>query len=551
MRRILCIFLILTIMVASATTVVFADPWKNESGHFPPGLSKTGGIPPGIAKKFMDIDGYKWAQKAIEKMAEKGVIMGIGQGRFAPQNSVTKLEAIVMALRVMGEDDLAKNYLEDVLTGKKKLKFKDNLQEWAYGYVALAEENGILDDADILYFKLNDPATRHEVAKYLVRAMGKEKDALKHMDADLDFIDASFIPQGSVGYIYVAGREKLMTGYEDESFRPFNNVTRAEMAVMVERLDGIVNDNDDNDDNDDAYDIYRGEVTDIARKYIWIELNDNKIFEITKDTEVFFEDNEKGSASDLVEGDEIRVKANKKNEAVTIKVYRGLYEIYKGEVVKISNDYEWLYIETGRDEERFDISDDVDVIFEDGKEGRIEDLKVGDEVKIRVNTYEEILLIEVDRELKIQEYSGSVSSIVEKNDNYEFSVYTLKGKTIEFEIEENFGVEFNDEEGVPEDLRIGDEVEIIIEEGEVIEIIVGRDLDEEIVSGIIFDLYPQELKIALKNNSNNQIKIYSLDEDVKIYLNDDKVKLSDLEKKDYVGLKINDEKAVRIKAYRD
>jgi len=193
----------------------------------------------------------------------------------------------------------------------------------------------------------------------------------------------------------------------------------------------------------------------------------------------------------------------------------------------------------------------VDVIFEDGKEGRIEDLKVGDEVKIRVNTYEEIVLIEVDRELKIQEYSGSVSSIVEKNDNYEFSVYTLKGKTIEFEIEENFGVEFNDEEGVPEDLRIGDEVEIIIEEGEVIEIIVGRDLDEEIVSGIIFDLYPQELKIALKNNSNNQIKIYSLDEDVKIYLNDDKVKLSDLEKKDYVGLKINDEKAVRIKAYRD
>ncbi len=545
MRKILCIFLILTMMIASATTVAFADPWKNESGHFPPGLLKTGGMPPGIAKKFLDIDGYKWAQKAIEKMAEKGVIMGIGQGRFAPQRSVTKLEAVVMALRVMGEDDLAKNYLQDVLTGKRRLKFKDRLQEWAYGYVALAEEEGILDDADILYFKLNDPATRHEVAKYLVRAMGEEEAAQDHMDAELDFIDASFIPQGSVGYIYLAEREEIITGYEDGSFRPFNSVTRAEMAVMVDRLDGTVDDNDD-----DTYDIYRGEITDIDSDDDWIEIDDDERFEITDDTEVFFEDNEEGALSYLEEGDRVRLRVNSKDEAIIIKVYRNLYEEYEGEISKIDSDGEWMDIETEDDEERFDISDDADVFFDD-EEGSVEDLEVGDEVEIRVSTDDEIILIKVDRELEIREYTGSVFSIEADDDEYEISVYTPNGKTVEFEIDEDFEVEFDDEEGTAEDLRIGDRVEVIMDEGQVDEIIVSRDLDEEIISGIIFDLYAQEMKIALKNNMNNEVEIYSLDNNVKIYLNDDEAELSDLEKEDYVGLEIEDDEVVKVKAYRN
>ncbi len=522
MRKILTLILILTLVISSATTVAFADPWKDESGNYPPGLSKTGGLPPGIAKKFLDIDGYKWAEKAIEKMAEKGVIMGIGQGRFAPQSSVTKLEAIVMALRVMGEDDLAKEYLVDVKAGKKKLKFKDNLQEWAYGYVALAEEKGLLDDADILYFRLNDPATRHEVAKYLVRAMGDEDTAQDHMNADLDFIDASLIPQGSVGYIYVANKEKIITGYEDDTFRPFNAVTRAEMAVMVDRLDGTV------EDDDEFYEIVRGEVTDIDDD--WIAIDDDEKFDITNDTEVFFDDDEEGEIEDLAVGDEVKIKVNAEDEILSIEVDRDLYEVYEGEVTDIDDD--WIEID---DDDKFDITNDTEVFFDDDEEGEIEDLAVGDEVKIKVNAEDEILSIEVDRDL-YEVYEGEVTDIdddwIEIDDDDKFDI--TNDTEVFFD---------DDEEGAIEDLLVGDEVKVKVNaEDEIISIEVDREL-YEVYEGELTAISTDYRMINIEIDDDEN-KILSIADDVVVIIEGDDSEMEDLRFGDEVKVKINNDEEV-------
>ncbi|WP_459195864.1 S-layer homology domain-containing protein, partial [Wukongibacter baidiensis] len=302
MKKIVSFVLVMTFVITTSFSVSFADPWKHGSGKkLPPGLKKKGHLPPGIAKKFNDIDDYVWAEDAIEKMVEKGVIKGIGEGLFAPKREVTKLEAIVMALRVMGEEDEAREYQVKIKQGKRKLEIKDRLQEWAYGYVALAEEKGILDEADILYFKLNEPAKRHEVAKYIVRALGYEDEAQDHMDEDLDYKDASFIPQGSVGYIYIANKEKIIQGYEDETFRPLNTVTRAEMAVMVDRVDDEI--------DEDELKEYEGEVEDIDNDYDWIKIDigsRDKKFDITSKTEVVFEDDIEGDIEDIEVGDEVQ-----------------------------------------------------------------------------------------------------------------------------------------------------------------------------------------------------------------------------------------------------
>lgn len=543
MRRILTMILVLILVISTATSVAFADSWKNWT---PPGLEKTGGLPPGIAKKFLDIDGYKWAEKAIERMAERGVIKGVGEGKFAPNRAVTKLEAIVMALRIMGEEDEARAYFTDIKEGKKKFKLKDQLQEWAYGYVALAEDKGILDEADLVYFKLNEPATRHEVAKYLVRAMGLEDDAQDNMDKDLDYVDAAYIPQGSVGYIYIANKEKIITGYEDDTFRPFRIVTRAEMAVMIARIDGDIDDDDDNDD----YDTYKGEVTDIDKDYDWIEIDDKKEFEITKKTDVVFEDDEEGSIKDIEEGDEVKVTFNDDDEAIIIKAYKDLYDEYEGEVEKIDDDYDWIEIELEDEDEdtRFDIADDVEVVFEDDEEGDIEDIKVGDDVEIKVNSDDEITYIEVDRELDVEEYTGSVTYIEEDDDEYEFSVLT-SDEVEEFEVDDDFEVQFDDEEGTIDDLRIGDEVVVVVNDDEVSKITVDRDIDEEIINGKIYDIYEDD-EIVIKDDDGIRRK-YALDDDVKVFLDDEDDELSSLKKDDYVGLKIDDDKVVEIKAYRD
>ncbi len=458
MKKLVSLVLISTLVLSSAT-FAFADPWKGEKGH-----GKF--IPPGIAKKFMDIDGYEWAREAIERMVDKEVIKGIGEGLFAPQKEVTKLEAIVMALRVMGEEPTAKLYLEQIKIGKKSFKLKGEIQDWSYGYVKLAEEKGILEEYELIDLNLKQPAKRHEVAKYMLRAAGYKEEAEDHMDENLDFIDAPAMPVGSIGYVYLAEDMGLIKGYNDNSFRPNKPVTRAEMAVMIDRLDGKEIENE--------YETYKGEVTDI-------------------DT---------AGSSKSIEID---------------------------------------------DEEVFKLKDDTKVVFENGVKGYIYDIKLDDEVKVRVNKDDTVISIQVDRKLEVDKYTGTIVGIEEDDDEYKFTIYTSK-KSVEFTVDDDFEIEFKDEDGEIENLRIGDKVEIVLDDGEVEKIIVNRDIDAEFSNAIIVDIFQNQEQILIMNN--NEYKTYFLDEDVKVYLNGDRVRLSKLKKDDQIRFRIEDKKIIEINAYR-
>lgn len=545
MKKLMSFVLVITLVITAGFSTAFANSWKHKGGNkLPPGLAKKGFLPPGIAKKFKDIDKYDWAREAIEEMVEEGVIKGIGDGMFAPKRAVTKLEAVVMALRVMGEEEIAMEYGLRIKNGKRKLKMKDRLQEWAYGYVALAEEKGILDEADILYFRLNDPAKRHEVAKYIVRALGYEDEAKDHMDEDLDFKDASFIPQGSVGYIYVADKEGIITGYEDETFRPLNTVTRAEMAVMVDRLDDKYDDIDE-----DELKEYEGEVQDIDDDYEWIEVevgSRDKTFDITNDTEVIFEDDVEGDIEDIKVGDEVEIKVNEDDEAVYIEVDRELYQEYKGEVEDIDNDYDWIEIEIDSEDERFEITNDVKVVFEDDVEGDIEDIEVGDEVEVTVNEDDEIEYIEVDRELECDMYEGFLIEI----DDEEISILISK-EILSFDIDSDIEVEFKDKDGDLDDLMIGDEIKLIMDDednDEVERIEVDRKYSAVGITGKLINVYEDKDQIAIEKD--DEVTIYDLENRVDVFLNDDEAELSDLEEDDNVLLILDDDEVEEIRAYR-
>lgn len=365
MKKILSVILVMGLLLSVATPVTFADSWKNK-----------GGLPPGIQKKFNDISEYQWANNAIEKMSETGIMKGLKEQTFAPEKSVTKLEAIVIALRIMGYEDEAQQYLEDILDGKKKCKFKQYLQQWAYGYVTLAEDKGILDDADVLYFKLNDAVTRHEAAKYLVRAMDLEDEAQDHMNADLDYKDAAFIPQGSVGYIYVAEEDGIITGYNDGTFKPFNTVTRAEMAVMVSRIDG---------ETDGTYS-YKGEVKDIDYDDQWIKIDigsSNKEFDIIDDVRVIFNDQD-GDLEDVEVGDDATVTVVD-SEVTKITVDRDRdEEIINGKIHDVYADDEKIAIKVGSETKLYSIDDEVKIYLNDSST-KLTNLKTDDNVSFKLD----------------------------------------------------------------------------------------------------------------------------------------------------------------------
>lgn len=204
-------------------TVKFTNPGKGNSK------------PKGYDKKFQfnDLSDSQWAFNAIEKLAGKGILGGIGQGKFAPKSNVTHIEALAMVLRLTGDDAEA-----NMLGKKVHPKYMGVMPMWGYGYIYIAIEKGILLPEELKGFNPNQPAKRHEIAKYIIRAMGENEEALDNMDADLDFKDASAIPDGSVGYVYLANKLNIMVGDNNNKFSPNEPVTRAQMAVLLDRAEG-------------------------------------------------------------------------------------------------------------------------------------------------------------------------------------------------------------------------------------------------------------------------------------------------------------------------
>ncbi|GAA0135395.1 hypothetical protein YSY43_22350 [Paenibacillus sp. YSY-4.3] len=193
-----------------------------------------------MAREFNDIQEAEWAAGYITKMQSKKVLQGFEDGSFRPNQPVTRVEAIVTAVRLMGLEGEAKAKSSDT-----KLHFKDADQldkryPWAKGYVIVALERGLFDAAEDKILP-DKPASRVWVSSLLVKSLGFEEEALRQMTKIPDFNDAKAIPAGAVGYVNIAVAQGIVSGYPDGTFKPNKNVTRAEMAALLDRTnDGLL-----------------------------------------------------------------------------------------------------------------------------------------------------------------------------------------------------------------------------------------------------------------------------------------------------------------------
>lgn len=184
--------------------------------------------------KFKDINDAPWAEGNILKMQSKHVFQGFEDGTFRPNKPVTRVEAIVMAVRLMGLEDEAKSKPADAGLPFQDAAHLSKKYPWAAGYVVTALEHGLIAANEKL-IQPEKPASRVWVSSLLVKSLGFEKDALDQKAAKLSFKDSKAIPAGSVGYVKVAIEKGLVSGYPNGTFLPNKGVTRAEMAALLDR----------------------------------------------------------------------------------------------------------------------------------------------------------------------------------------------------------------------------------------------------------------------------------------------------------------------------
>ncbi|MFD0693329.1 S-layer homology domain-containing protein [Paenibacillus sp. GCM10027628] len=193
---------------------------------------------------FSDMLGndVQWASQYIADLANRQIFDGYSDGTFQPKNSVTRIEAITAAVRLMG----LRNTAESSAKMQAHLNFKDAdlVPSWAVGYVATAVENNLFAESDDLV-NPGQAANRIWATTLLVKALGLQSEAEAKMNVQLPFTDSNKIPAGAVGYVEVAIEKGLVNGFEDNTFRPNQLVTRAQIAALLDRAgDQLPNSND-------------------------------------------------------------------------------------------------------------------------------------------------------------------------------------------------------------------------------------------------------------------------------------------------------------------
>ena len=90
-------------------------------------------------------------------------------------------------------------------------------------------------------FRGDNNITREEVAVTLARALGNEiLSTLTEGKADVEFKDAGDISDWAFDLIKLLAKAGVFVGDTDGNFNPKQNLTRAESAVLYDRVDALL-----------------------------------------------------------------------------------------------------------------------------------------------------------------------------------------------------------------------------------------------------------------------------------------------------------------------
>lgn len=178
-------------------------------------------------KNFNDVDKGYWASKDINSLVSKGLLSGYPNGKFNPLGNITLKEFMTILSRQVATTP-AKG---KPVVGNAILPIGTN----TWGYI---ESKSILDrisPTDIFkfnYLNIDRPINREEVAFLINSTLELPIPYNTNLNKPLTDVAISSYPLDIAKLIDLG----LISGYPDGTFRPKNNITRAEIATLFARI---------------------------------------------------------------------------------------------------------------------------------------------------------------------------------------------------------------------------------------------------------------------------------------------------------------------------
>jgi uncharacterized membrane protein YgcG len=173
-----------------------------------------------------------WARIALDKWHGYGVLSGYEDGDLRPDAPVTRAETAKILSDLLFDEDFSSRSIKT---------FADiSPSDWYERYVRNVVTAGYLVGISDSQFAPQNFLTREQAAAVLHRIFNAALDQLSK-DSFHDFDRVSSWAARSVS---VLAGNSVISGYEDGSFHPLSNVTRAEFITMLDKLVPDIVEND-------------------------------------------------------------------------------------------------------------------------------------------------------------------------------------------------------------------------------------------------------------------------------------------------------------------
>ncbi len=178
---------------------------------------------------YDDMFGYDWAEKAVGVMYELGVLEDIADTSYYPGEKITRGDFVTMLVRVCK--------LKNKTAGEPFLDVASD--SYQYDEIMTAKALGIAKGYGDGNFRPDDYVTREEICAFVYRTMLKMNKVNPEIEPD-EYLE-KFSDKGEITPYAVEGvagliRAKILVGDDQGLIRPADNMTRAEAAVLLNRL---------------------------------------------------------------------------------------------------------------------------------------------------------------------------------------------------------------------------------------------------------------------------------------------------------------------------
>ena len=175
---------------------------------------------------FSDATPTAWYHDGVHWALEKGIMNGIGNGLFAPNDTTTRAMVVTMLWRLEGQPEGAANPFTDIPAGS----WYENAANWA-------AETGVVKGVSDTEFAPDAPVTREQLATILYRyAKAQGKGFTGAWAFPLDYPDAAEVSEWADEAMHWMTMNGIITGMGDGTLAPRVNATRAQIATLFMRF---------------------------------------------------------------------------------------------------------------------------------------------------------------------------------------------------------------------------------------------------------------------------------------------------------------------------